>query len=310
MGLFVIGNIIAAMAPTYGWLMAGRIVTALCHGAFFGIGSVVATDAVSPDKRARAIALMMTGLTLANVLGVPLGTLLAQHFGWRSMFWAIAFLGAVGLVGITILVPYHTMRQDTHLAHELAMFKRPQVWLSLAVTVMGFGGVFAVFAYIAQVMTVIAGFSTSNLVYLLFLFGLGLVLGNILGGRAADRSLLATLCILFIALASILFVFTFTAQHQISAAITLFLLGVVGFAIVSPVQMQIVQQAKDAPTLASATNVAAFNIGIAAGTYLGGLTIHLGFGYTSVNWVGGILVTIGLILQILVITLTTNAKVR
>lgn len=306
MALFILGNVTAALAPTYSLLMLGRVLSAFCHGAFFGVGSVVAADAVTADKRARAIALMFTGLTFANVIGVPMGTLLAQHFGWRSMFWVISSLGAIGMLGIITLVPFQKVVAETNLSHEVAMFKRPQVWLSLFVTALGFGGLFASFTYIAPIMTSVAGFAESSMVELLFLFGVGLVLGNMLGGKAADRALVPTLCSLLILLAITLFAFVFTAHYKIPAIITLFILGILGFAIVSPVQAQVMQQAKDAPTLASAANISFFNVGIAAGTYLGGLTIHLGLGYTSANWVGGILVAIGLITQIINIKLSAK----
>lgn len=297
MGLFIIGNVLSALAPTYSILMLGRVISALCHGAFFGIGSVVAADAVTPNKRARAVALMFTGLTFANVIGVPMGTMLGQHFGWRSMFWVISGFGAIGMLGIIALVPYQKVVANTKLSRELAMFKRPQLWFSLLVTAMGFGGLFASFTYISPIMTGVAGFAESSMVWLLVLFGIGLVLGNVLGGKAADRALVPTIFTLFIILALILFAFVFTAHYKIPAIITLFLLGILGFAIVSPVQTQVMQHAKDAPTLASAANISSFNVGIAAGTYLGGLTIHLGFGYTSANWVGGILVVVGLMMQ-------------
>jgi DHA1 family inner membrane transport protein len=297
MSLFILGNVISAIAPKYGILMMGRIIAALCHGAFFGIGAVVAADAVPPNKRAHAIALMFTGLTVANVVGVPMGTLLAQHFGWRSMFWVISSLGAISMVSIMALVPYHKVVTQRHFLHELAMFKRPQVWRSLFVTALGFGGVFASFAYIAPIMVNVAGFAESSMVWLLLLFGISIVIGNLLGGKAADRALKPTLYFGLILLAIVLFTFVFTAHFKVLAVISLFLLGVIGFIIVSPVQAQAMQHAKDAPTLASAANISSFNLGIAIGTYLAGLAIHLGFGYTSANWVGGILVVIALIIQ-------------
>ena len=308
MGLFILGNILSAIAPNYSLLMVGRVISALCHGAFFGIGSVVAADSVSSDKRSRAIALMFTGLTFANVLGVPMGTLLGQHFGWRSMFWVISFLGTIGLVGIVALVPFQKVLAQTNLKRELAMFKRPQLWLALSVTALGFGGLFASFTYIAPIMTSVAGFAPSSLVGLLFLFGIGLVIGNMLGGKAADRALVPTIITLMVALAIILFIFVFTAHAKIPAAITFFLLGILGFAIVSPVQTQVMQEAKDAPTLASAANISSFNVGIAAGTYFGGLAINLGFGYTSANCVGGILVSLGVMMQIINIILNKKTK--
>lgn len=310
MGFFIIGNLIAAMAPTYEILMAGRIITSLCHGAFFGVGSVVAADAVSPERRGRAIALMFTGLTFANVVGVPMGTLLGQNFGWRSMFWVIASLGGIGMLGIIFLVPYQKVVAQVKLSRELAMFKRPQVWLSLLVTALGFGGVFASFAFVAPMMIHLAGFSDGSVVWLLFLFGAGLMLGNVIGGWAGDYALVPAICLLLTLLAVVLFVFAFTVHYQLAAAISLFLLGVVGFSIVSPVQAQVMQEAKDAPTIASASNISSFNLGIAVGTYLAGLTIHLGFSYSSPNWVGGILVALSLLVQIINIRVKAKSKKR
>lgn len=294
---FILGNVISALAPTYEILMVGRIISALCHGAFFGIGSVVAANSVPYKKRGQAIALMFTGLTFANLIGVPMGTFLGQNFGWRSMFWAISCLGVIAMIGIIILVPYHKNATKAHLLTELKIFKNVKVWLALFVTAFGFGGVFAAFAYISPVMTEIAGFAVHSMTWLLFIFGIGLIIGNILGGKLADHSLTRSIYILFIILATILFVFTFTAHYKIFAVITLFSLGVFGFAISPPVQTQVMRYAANAPTIASAANISAFNVGIAIGTYFSGLAIHLGYGYTSVNLVGGILVVIGLILQ-------------
>lgn len=304
---FVIGNVISAMASTYALLMMGRVISAFCHGAFFGVGSIVAAEAVAPNRRAQAIALMFTGLTLANVLGVPMGTWLAQHAGWQAMFWVIAGLGTIGMLGIMVWVPYQKHRIDANLTHELATFKHPQVWLSLLVTAMGFGGVFASFTYIAPLMTTVAGFAESHIIWLLFTFGAGLVLGNLLGGKAADRALTPAIYGALSLLALILFVFVFTSHDKLLATITLFLLGLLGFAMVSPVQTQVLKEACHAPTLASAVNIAAFNVGIAIGTYFGGLVIHLGFDYPAVNWVGGILVVLGIGAQIGITLLNARA---
>lgn len=297
MSLFVLGSVISALAPSYFVLMVGRITTALCHGAFFGVGSVVAADAVGVERRSRAIALMFTGLTLANIVGVPMGTLLSQYFGWRSMFWVIALLGVVGMAGVFFLVPHRKQVEKVKLRRELSMFKRPQVWCSLLVTAMGFGGVFAVFAYIAPIIIHVAGFAEGNVVWLLFLFGLGFLTGNVVGGKAGDRALVPTIYCFFVLLAIALFSFVWLAHYKIFAAIFLFILGLLGFSIVSPVQVQVMHEAKDAPTLASAANISSFNVGIALGTYLGGLAIHFGFGYISVSWVGGLLVMLGLVAQ-------------
>jgi DHA1 family inner membrane transport protein len=290
MVLFIIGNLISAIAPTFGIMMVGRVVAALCHGAFFGIGSVVAADLVAPEKKAGAISIMFAGLTTANVLGVPLGTLLGQHFGWRATFWAITAIGVIAFFGIVALVPSTTSGTGSaQLRGELRAFRRPQVLASLAVTVLGFGGMFGTFTYITPMMTDVAGFASSSVTWLLIVFGIGLFLGNLAGGKAADRALTPTLVILLIALAVVLAALTFTAHAKIPAIITLLLMGAFGFATVPGLQMRVLHFASDAPTMASSANIAAFNVGNAIGAYLGGRTIAAGFGYTSPAWVGALL---------------------
>jgi DHA1 family inner membrane transport protein len=298
MGLFIAGNVLAAIAPTYGLLMTGRIVAALSHGAFFGVGSVVAASLVAPAKQASAIALMFTGLTVANVLGVPLGTALGQALGWRSTFWAVSVLGVIGLIGIIALVPDLPRDDNTNLKRELAVFKRPQVWLALAMTTLGFAGVFASFTYIAPMMTEVAGFSPGMVTWLLVLFGVGLVAGNLFGGKVADKALMPSLYAILATLAVVLLLFTFTAHNQLLAAITILLFGAAGFATVPPLQARVMAKAEGAPALASAANIAAFNLGNAGGAWLGGLAIGGGLGYTAPNWIGALLAVAGLAVAI------------
>jgi DHA1 family inner membrane transport protein len=293
MGLFVLGNALCAVAASYSLLMVGRAVAALCHGAFFGIGSVVAADLVAPHKRARAIAMMFTGLTVANVLGVPFGTALGQHFGWRSTFWAVTGLGVAGLLGILALVPRQPAPAVT-LRAELAVFRRPQVWLALTMTTLGFGGVFASFTYIAPLVTRITHFPSGAVTWLLVVFGVGLCIGNVAGGRAADRRLMPNLYLILGALVTVLIVFEFTARSMVLTVPTILLFGAVGFATVPPFQTRVMDVAGGAPTLASAANIAAFNLGNAIGAWLGGLTIEAGFGYTAPNAVGALLVAASL----------------
>ncbi|UQN07983.1 MFS transporter [Deinococcus sp. QL22] len=296
--LFIAGNLISAVAPSYGVMMTGRITASLCHGAFFGIGSVVAADLVAPSKRAGAIATMFAGLTLANVLGVPFGTLIGQHFGWRATFLAVTGIGVLALISLILLVPHLAKPQGASLRAELRAFRSGQVWLSLAMTALGFGGLFASFTYMAPLMTQVAGYPSSALTWLLVLFGGGLFVGNILGGKAADRALMPSLIGLLTALTIILGLFTWTAQTPILAALTLLALGTTGFATVPGLQMRVLSFAGEANTLASAANIAAFNLGNAAGAYLAGLAIVHGYGYTSVNWVGAGLSGLGLLVAI------------
>ncbi|GAA2033828.1 MFS transporter [Catenulispora yoronensis] len=298
MGLFVAGNLLSALAPAFPLMLAGRIVTSLAHGAFFGIGSVVAADLVAPDKKAGAIATMFTGLTVANIVGVPLGTFVGQAVGWRATFAGVAALGIVGLVGIAKLVPALPRQQGARLRRELAAFRNTQVVLAMAMTVLGFGGVFAAITYIAPMMTHVAGYSDGAVTWLLVLFGIGMFLGNLLGGRYADRRLMPMLFTTLAGLAVVLAVFTVTAHNKVLAAATILLIGALGFATVPPLQKRVLDQAHGAPTLASAVNIGAFNLGNALAAWLGGVVISSGLGYTAPNWVGALLAASALALAL------------
>ncbi|ANN65216.1 MFS transporter [Bordetella bronchialis] len=296
--LFTVGNLACALAPSYGMLMAARVLTSFAHGAFFGIGSVVATGLVAADKKASAIALMFTGLTLANVMGVPLGTWLGQHFGWRSTFWAVTAVGIVAMAAIALLVPRSRDDQQARFGQELRTLVRPQVLLGFLMTVLGFGGVFAAFTYIAPILTQLAGFSDAAVSPILLLFGVGLVIGNTLGGKFADRRLMPTLVATLVILALLQAVFTFTVHAQIAAAITVGLLGAAGFATVPPLQMRVLEKASAAPNLASAFNIAAFNLGNAAGAWVGGITIDHGPGLAALPWVASLMTAAGLLVAL------------
>ncbi|MFJ9844106.1 MFS transporter [Kitasatospora sp. NPDC101155] len=296
MGLFTVGNLVSATAPGFGLMLAGRIVASLAHGAFFGIGSVVAAELVAPQKKAGAIATMFTGLTVANIVGVPLGTLIGQAVGWRTTFAAVAVLGVVGLLGIAKLVPAMPRAEGAHLRRELTAFRNPQVLLAMAMTVLGFGGVFAAITYIAPMMTHVAGYSDGAVTWLLVLFGTGMFLGNLLGGRFADRKLMPMLYATLGGLAVVLGLFTLTAHDKTAAAVTITLVGALGFATVPPLQKRVLDQAHGAPTLASAVNIGAFNLGNALAAWLGGTVISAGLGYTAPNWVGALLAAAALVL--------------
>ncbi|MEY9912955.1 DHA1 family inner membrane transport protein [Catenulispora sp. MAP12-49] len=298
MGLFVLGNLLSAAAPSFGVMLVGRIVTALAHGAFFGIGSVVAAELVAPEKKAGAIAAMFTGLTVANIVGVPLGTFVGQAVGWRVTFAIVAALGVAGLLGIAKLVPPLPRPQGAHLRRELAAFRNTQVVLAMAMTVLGFGGVFAAITYIAPMMTKVAGYSDGTVTWLLVLFGIGMFLGNLVGGRYADRKLMPMLFTALGGLAVVLALFTVTAHDKILAALTILLIGALGFATVPPLQKRVLDQAHGAPTLASAVNIGAFNLGNALSAWLGGVVISAGFGYTAPNWVGAALAGSALLLAL------------
>jgi DHA1 family inner membrane transport protein len=296
MGLFVAGNLISAAAPSFGLMLAGRVVTSMAHGAFFGIGSVVAADLVDPRRRAGAIAFMFTGLTVANVVGVPLGTYVGQVAGWRATFVVVAGLGLLGLIGIARLIPPLPSPRTADLRREIAALRNPQVLLAMAMTVLGFGGVFAAITYIAPMMTHAAGYSDGAVTWLLVLFGGGMVLGNLVGGRYADRALMPMLYSSLAGLAVVLALFTLTAHSKVLAAVTIPLIGALGFATVPPLQKRVLDQAHAAPTLASAVNIGAFNLGNALSAWLGGMVIASGFGYTAPNAVGALLAGSALIL--------------
>ncbi len=259
--LFIAGNAISALAPSYGVMMTGRVVAALCHGAFFGIGSVVAASLVAPEKKAGAIAIMFTGLTAANVLGVPFGTFLGQQFGWRATFWAISAIGVLALIGIAALVP--NLRTDgaaPSLRRELTAFRSGQVWLSLTVTVLGFGGMFGAFTYIAYTLTEVSGFAAEAVPWLLVLFGAGLVVGNQAGGRLADRSIDGTLLGFLAALVVVLALFAWLAPSPVATAVLLFLMGAFGFGTVPGLQSRVMRTpstrrpSRRAPTSAPSTS--------------------------------------------------------
>lgn len=300
--LFIVGNAITALAPDYTTAMIGRIVAALCHGAFFGIGSVVAADLVAPEKKARAIAIMFTGLTAANVFGVPFGTFLGQQFGWRSTFWVISAIGIVAFAGIALLVtPPKTAGQQVSLRSELRAFRSGQVWLSLIVTALAFGGMFGAFTYIAYTLTGVTGFADTTVPWLLVLFGAGLVAGNWIGGRLADRSIDRTLLIFIAALVVVLVLFGFFAWSQPVTIAILVLMGAFGFGTVPGLQSRIMHYAGGAPTLASGANIGAFNVGNALGAWAGGLGIAAGLGYTSPIWIGAAITASALVVMVIAV---------
>ncbi|MBU8864791.1 MFS transporter [Paenarthrobacter aromaticivorans] len=299
MVLFIAGNVLSALAPDYWTMMIGRIIAALSHGAFFGVGAVVAANMVAPTKKAGAIAIMFTGLTAANVLGVPFGTMLGQATGWRSTFWAITGIGVLALAGILALVP-STGSGDAApggLRSELRAFRSGQVWLSILVTILGYGGMFGAFTYIAFTLTEVTGFSSSTVPWLLILFGVGLFIGNTVGGKAADKNVDRTLIVVLSALVAVLVVFALTSGNQPMTIASMVLLGGFGFATVPGLQMRVMKYANNAPTLASGANIGAFNVGNALGAWLGGVTITAGLGYTSPIWAGAGTTVLGLVVM-------------
>ncbi|SNR83533.1 MFS transporter [Actinacidiphila glaucinigra] len=293
MGLFTVGNTLSALAPGFGWLLAGRVLSGLPHGAFFGVGAVVAAGMVDPARKARAVSLMIAGLTVANIVGVPAATLLGQHLGWRATFLTVGVIGLVAIAGIALLVPRIPLAPGGGLRRELSAFRSGQVWLTLSTTIFGFAAVFAVYSYVTPMLTEVAGFGEGSVTLVLALFGVGATIGNLLGGRLADRALRPALLGGLGALAIVLLLFTVTLHARWSAALTVVLLGVAAFAAGSPMMMLVMEKARHAPALASAANQAAFNLANAGGAWLGGVVLAHGLGYTAPAVAGAGLAVIG-----------------
>jgi DHA1 family inner membrane transport protein len=294
MGLFTVGNLASAVAPGYDTLLAGRFLAGLPHGAFFGVGAVVAARLVSEERRARAVAAMFLGLTIANIVGVPAATALGQHLGWRATFLVVAVIGLVALAALAALIPRLPADEHVGIAQEIRALREPQVLLGLLTAVFGFAGVFAVYSYLASMMTEVTGFADSTVTILLALFGIGMTLGALAAGPLTDRALRPTLYVSLGALSVVLVAFHFAAQSKATAPVAIVVLGAVGFLTTTPLQMLVMNKARHAPTLASASNHSAFNLANAGGAWLGGLAISAGWGWTSPALVGAVLAAIGL----------------
>lgn len=305
--LFVLGNLLSAIAPSYPVMLIGRIVAALCHGSFFGIGSLVARSLVAPERKSRAVAVMFAGLTVANVLGVPFGALVGERWGWRAAFWAVTVIGLLALAGIIAFVP----RRDGERAGEtppteaaapaglraqLGAFRSGQVWLTLVATALGYGGMFGAFSYIAYTFTEVGGFSSADVAWLLMVYGVGLVVGNLIGGRAADHDRDRALVLALTGLTVTLAVFGLLATSATASVVLVFLMGVFGFAGVPGMITRVTDYAHGA-ALAASANVSASNIGNALGAWAGGLAITAGLGYTAPLYVGAGIVLISVLVM-------------
>ncbi|WP_411150716.1 MFS transporter [Streptomyces sp. A30] len=307
--LFVVGNLLSALAPTYPVMLLGRIVAALCHGSFFGIGSLVARSLVAPEKKSRAVALMFAGLTVANVLGVPFGALVGERWGWRAAFWAVTAIGVLALAGIVALVPGRAgeTRPSTvpgragpmaagGLRAQFRAFRSWQVWLTLMATALSYGGMFGAFSYIAYTFTEVGGFSPADVAWLLMVYGVGLVVGNLVGGRAADHDRDRALVLALLGLTVTLAAFGLLAGSPTASVILVFLMGLFGFAGVPGMITRVTDFAHGA-ALAASANVSASNIGNALGAWLGGLAITAGLGYTAPLYVGAGIALISVIVM-------------
>ncbi|MEU0428694.1 MFS transporter [Streptomyces canus] len=300
--LFVLGNLLSAIAPSYPVMLLGRIVAALCHGSFFGIGSLVARGLVAPERKSRAVAVMFAGLTVANVLGVPFGALVGERWGWRAAFWAVTAIGLLALAGIVAFVPSRAGQTPptapTGLRAQLGALRSGQVWLTLVATGLGYGGMFGAFSYIAYTFTQVSGFSSADVAWLLMVYGVGLVVGNLIGGRAADHDRDRALVLALAGLTVTLAVFGLLAESATASVVLVFLMGVFGFAGVPGMITRVTDYAHGA-ALAASANVSASNIGNALGAWAGGLAITAGLGYTAPLYVGaGIVLTAVLVMTV------------
>jgi MFS transporter, DHA1 family, inner membrane transport protein len=307
MGMFVAGNALCALAPTFLLLLFARILTALCHGAFFGIGSIVAFHLVPRSERAQAITLMFSGLTLANVLGVPAGTALGQAFGWRFAFWALVPIGLVAGLGLFRLVP-HQPAEKLQLKHEFRAALRPQVQLVLALSTLSSISLFCVFTYVAPILEQVTHLSPAAVTRVLVVFGVGITVGNLLGGRLADWKQMPVLLVGFVLLILIFLAMPFVELTVVPAVIMIFVWGCVHFATGSPLQARIVDQAKGAPNLASTLNQGAFNLGNAIGASLGGIMLTEGIGYRYLSWGSAAVASVALLVALIALRVEQNEQ--
>ena len=297
MVIFTLGNLACALAPSYEWLMLARVITSLAHGTFFGVGAVVATKLVAADRRASAISIMFTGLTVATLLGVPAGAWLGLQYGWRTSFWAVTVIGLLATAVIAWWVPADTGDEQSapsSIREDVKVLARPQVLLGLLATVLGFSGVFAVFTYIQPLLTKVSGFADATVSMILLVFGVGMIAGNLLGGRLADKRLVPTLLGSIAALAVVQAAMSFFLHMPVAVLVFVGLLGMAAFAIVSPLQLRVLQKAEGVGQgLASSLNIAAFNLGNALGAWVGGLVITHGPGLEALPWVAALLTVSG-----------------
>jgi MFS transporter, DHA1 family, inner membrane transport protein len=308
--VFTLGNLACALAPNYTVLMIARVLTSLAHGTFFGVGAVVATGLVAPERKASAISIMFTGLTVATLLGVPAGAWIGFALGWRAAFWAVTLIGVLATLIIALVVPSeHTKSTPLSLREELRIIAQPSVLLGLLMTALGFAGLFTVFTYIAPILTRIAGFAESAVSPILLVFGVGFIVGNLVGGRLADRNLVRTLLGTLLFLTLVLGCMTFALHDKTAAIVFTGLLGAAAFATVAPLQLWVLQRAGAAgQSLASSLNIGAFNLGNALGAWLGGLVIERGPGMVALPGTGALVVACGLIVALWCVRLGHNRR--
>ncbi|MDE3723647.1 MFS transporter [Nocardiopsis sp. N85] len=294
MGLFAVGNLATVLAPTYETVFVSRVVAGLPHGAFFGAGALAAAQMAGPARQGRAVARMFLGLTVANIIGVPVGTLLGQELGWRAAFLVVTVIAVLAMAGIAVFVPRLARTGSGRLMPEVRALGNTQVLLGLLAAVFGFAGVFAVYSYIAPMMTELAGLGDRGVTVVLALFGIGMTLGSLIVGPLADRALRPTIYIALGSLAVVLALFTLTVHNPWTAMASVVVLGAVGFGVTTPLQLLVMNKAGAAPTLASAANHSAFNLANAGGAWLGGVGISAGLGLASPAAIGAVLAVAGL----------------
>jgi DHA1 family inner membrane transport protein len=291
--VFALGNLASAAANSYGAIIAARFLAGLPHGAYFGIASLVAASLVAPNRRAQAVAKMMLGLSVANVLGVPFATWIGQVAGWRAAYVIVGAIGVATAILVQVCFRPIPAAEGASPLRELGALRRPQVWLTLGIAAIGFGGMFAVYSYITPTLTIVTGTAESTVPILLSVVGAGMVAGSLFGGWLADRGVLRAVGILLILDMVVLAAFWFTAHNLIAVTINMFMIGVAGLSIGPALQTRLMDVAGDAQTLAAALNHSAFNMANALGAWLGGLAIAAGWGWTSTGPIGAGLAALG-----------------
>ncbi|TLM84981.1 MFS transporter [Pseudarthrobacter sp. NamE2] len=290
---FTLANLSSFIAPDYGTMLASRFAAGLPHGAFFGVAAVIAASLVPPTRRGWAISMVMAGLSISNVIGVPFATWLGQTYGWRLLFVLVGGIGLATLVLVWKFVPFEHAHPEASIRRELGALKRLQVWLAILIGVVGFGGFFATYTYIAHTMTMVAGIPSSLIPVVVALYGLGMVAGNVVGGRIADKSVMGTLYRVLPAIAVALVVYAVAVHWPWSAFVMVFVVGAAGSMLIPALQTRLLDASPDAPSLASSLNHAALNVANALGAFLGGLVIALGWGYVAPALVGAVLAVLG-----------------
>lgn len=305
MVMFTAFNALSAFSPDYSMMLAARFLAGLPHGAFFGVGSVVASRIAGKGKEAQAVSLMFAGLTIANVIGVPLGTYIGHHYSWRYTFVIIVIVGLITLLSLKLWMPNLSATKDRDLKKELAFFKLPEAWLIILMIAIGTGGLFSWYSYIAPLLTDVSGFSADSITYILVLAGLGMLVGNFIGGKLADRFSPAKASVsLLIAMAISLFIVHYVSYNQTLSLVMTFITGAIAFAVAAPIQMLMINTAKGSEMIAASVSQASFNIGNALGAFLGGLPLAAGYDYTSPVWVGTVMALIGAVFAWLLISRT------